>query len=93
MEPALRVDVLGPLQVWRDGARVEPTSPKQRAVLIDLVLHAGEIVSRDRLIDDLWGDQPPASAAGTVQNYISQLRRALGGDVVLTAGPGYGIAP
>jgi DNA-binding SARP family transcriptional activator len=81
--------VLGPLEVRREGRRVEPTSPKQRALLIDLLIHRGETVSRDRLIDDLWGDDPPATAAGVLQNYVSQLRRALGRDAVRTAGTGY----
>jgi DNA-binding SARP family transcriptional activator len=81
--------VLGPLEVTRDGRRVEPTSPKQRALLIDLLIHRGKTLGRDRLIDDLWGDEPPATAAGVLQNYMSQLRRALGADAVRTVGTGY----
>src|SRR5262249_18889352 len=85
----VRAAVLGPLEVTRDGRRVEPTSPKQRALLIDLLIHRGETVSRDRLTDDLWSDDPPATAGGVLQNYVSQLRRALGRDAVRTVGMGY----
>jgi DNA-binding SARP family transcriptional activator len=85
----VRACVLGPLEVTRDGRRVEPTSPKQRALLIDLLLHRGELVRRDRLIDDLWGDDPPTTAAGVLQNYVSQLRQRLGSDAVRTVGTGY----
>ena len=66
-----------------------PSSPKPRALLIDLLLHCGATVGRDRIIDDLWGEQPPATAAGVVQNYVSQLRRYLGADVLATTGQGY----
>src|SRR5438067_742292 len=83
--------VLGPLEVTRGGRRVEPTSPKQRALLIDLLIHRGETLSRDRLVDDLWGDSPPTTAAGVLQNYVSQLRRALGADAVRTAATGYAL--
>ena len=47
----VRAAVLGPLEVTRDGRRVEPTSPKQRALLIDLLIHRGETLGRDRLIE------------------------------------------
>ena len=87
----LQVGVLGPLLVERDGANVVPSSPKPRALLIDLLLHCGETITRDRIIDDLWGEQPPATAAGVVQNYVSQLRRYLGADVVATTGQGYAL--
>ena len=65
--------VLGPLEVERDGRRVEPGSPKQRALLLDLLVHQGETVSSDRLVDDLWAGNPPATAPGVLQNYISSL--------------------
>src|SRR5215218_8744349 len=88
-ESPVRAAVLGPLEVTWGGRRVEPTSPKQRALLIDLLIHRGETLGRDRLIDDLWGDDPPATAGGVLQNYVSQLRRALGADAVRTVGAGY----
>jgi len=85
----VRTALLGPLEVTREGQRVEPTSPKQRALLIDLLIHRGQVLGRDRLIDDLWGDDPPTTAPGVLQNYVSQLRRALGPDAVRTVGSGY----
>ena len=63
--------------------------PKQRALLAILLLRRGESVSSDRLIDQLWGERPPATAAKTVQGYVSHLRKALGDDVLLTRGGGY----
>jgi DNA-binding SARP family transcriptional activator len=83
--------ILGPLQVLRDGQAVEPGSPKQRALLVNLLVHHGQVVSRDRLIEDLWSGSPPSTGLGVLQNYISQLRKALGADVVVTRGPGYAL--
>ena len=65
--------------------------PKQRAVLAVLVLHRGEVVATDRLIDELWGEHPPASAAKTVQTYVSNLRKRLGDGVLVTRGRGYSL--
>ncbi|HKY75780.1 MAG TPA: BTAD domain-containing putative transcriptional regulator [Acidimicrobiia bacterium] len=83
--------ILGPLQVLRDGQAVEPGSPKQRALLLNLLVNHGRVVSRDRLIEDLWAGSPPSTGLGVLQNYVSQLRRALGPDVVVTRGPGYAL--
>ena len=66
------------MQVMRDGQAVEPGSPKQRALLIDLLVHHGEVVSRDQLIEDLWAGSPPSTGLGVLQNYVSQLRKAIG---------------
>src|SRR5919199_1573382 len=63
--------------------------PKQRAVLAILLLHRGQLVSTDRLSDELWGERPPATAAKTVQVYVSNLRKALGNGVLVTQGRGY----
>ena len=60
--------------------------PKQRALLAILLLHRGEVVSPDRLIDELWGEQPPASATKIVQGYVSNLRKALGDGLLVTRG-------
>ena len=68
---------------------VEPASPKLRALLVDLVVHHGQVVSRDRLIEDLWAGSPPSTGLGVLQNYVSQLRKTLGTNVVVTRGPGY----
>ena len=53
--------VLGPLEVVRDGERVRLGSPQQRRLLAVLVVHANEVVSSDRLVEVLWGDEPPPS--------------------------------
>ena len=81
--------ILGPLEV-ADGERaISFDAPKQRALLGLLLLHPNEVVSSERLIDELWGERAPATAAKVVQTYISQLRRALGPDVIATRPPGY----
>lgn len=69
--------LLGQVEVWCDGSRVEVGGPKQRAVLTALLVRAGRVVSLDQLIDDLWPGDPPARAAATVQVFVSNLRRAL----------------
>ena len=69
--------VLGPLQVAANGTSLPLGGAKQRAVLALLLLHANEVVSLDRLIDELWGESPPDSAANIVQGYVSHLRKAL----------------
>jgi DNA-binding SARP family transcriptional activator/DNA-binding beta-propeller fold protein YncE len=69
--------VLGPLQVAANGVFLPLGGTKQRAVLALLVLHANEVVSADRFIDELWGDSPPKSAANMVQGYVSHLRDVL----------------
>ena len=70
--------ILGPLEVVEDGERFVLGAVQQRALLAVLVLHFGETVSVDRLVDELWGERTPASAAKTVQVYVSQLRKSLG---------------
>ena len=57
----MEIGILGPLEVRVDGRFVPLGGPKQRVLLTTLLLHANETVSRDRLIDALWGDRPPAS--------------------------------
>lgn len=86
--------VLGPLLVRTDaGEPVVVPDTKVRALLLDLLVNLGRPVSADRLIDDLWGDQPPRNASGTLQARVSQLRTALaraesGGRALVTHGPG-----
>jgi DNA-binding SARP family transcriptional activator len=65
--------------------------PLQRAVLALLLTRPNEVVSADRLIDELWSGAPPRTAANTVQYYVSQLRKLLGSDRILTRAPGYAI--
>jgi predicted ATPase/DNA-binding SARP family transcriptional activator len=81
--------LLGPLEVYRDGEQVEVPGTKPSALLAMLLLHVGEVVSTDRLIDALWGERPPRTAGNTLQAHMTALRRVLGPDVVLTRAPGY----
>src|SRR5262245_7323083 len=83
--------VLGPLEVVEEGQPVALGGARQRALLAILLTRANEVVSTDRLIDELWGQQPPRAAANTVQYYVSQLRKALGSDRIVTQQPGYRI--
>jgi DNA-binding SARP family transcriptional activator/class 3 adenylate cyclase/tetratricopeptide (TPR) repeat protein len=83
--------VLGPLEVRDDGRTVPVGRGKQRALLALLLLHANEVVSTDRLIDELWGEQPPATAATALQVYVSKLRKSLGAGMIATKAPGYTI--
>ncbi len=69
--------ILGPLDALHEGREVALGGSKQRALLALLLLHANEVVSTDRLIDELWGESPPAAAAKSVQVQVSRLRKAL----------------
>jgi DNA-binding SARP family transcriptional activator len=81
--------LLGPFEVV-DGDRVLALGGvKPRSVLALLLLHANEVVSTDRLIDELWGDEPPATAVKSVQVHVSRLRKELGEDRLITRAPGY----
>ena len=66
--------VLGPLEADDGEGPLALGGAQQRAVLLLLVLSANRVVSRDRLIDELWGDDPPPTAVKTVQGYVSRLR-------------------
>ena len=81
--------ILGSLEVLENGRQVLLRGSKQRALLASLLLHANDVVSRDRLIDELWGASPPDTAPTALQVYVSQLRKALGRDLILTQPPGY----
>jgi DNA-binding SARP family transcriptional activator/tetratricopeptide (TPR) repeat protein len=81
--------VLGPLEVVDGGRVLDLGGQKQRALLALLVLDANRPVSRDRLIDALWEDRPTPTAAKALQVYVSQLRKTLGRDRVVTAPGGY----
>jgi predicted ATPase/DNA-binding SARP family transcriptional activator len=81
--------LLGPLEVVGDGAAIALGSPKQRALLAELLLSRGAAVPRERLVDALWGERPPASALNSLQIYVHGLRRAVGADRVETRGSAY----
>ncbi|MEU7831073.1 BTAD domain-containing putative transcriptional regulator [Nonomuraea sp. NPDC049129] len=90
----MRFGVLGPLSVWTPaGQPVQVPEAKVRALLADLLAHRGRPVSTDRLIEDLWGDRPPADAPAALRVKVSQLRRALGDrSLVAFRPPGYLLA-
>jgi DNA-binding SARP family transcriptional activator len=81
--------ILGPLEARADGRELALGGPKQRAVLAMLLLQANQPVSRDRLIDGLWAESPPRTAAHTLDDYVSRLRRTLGGDRIDRHPAGY----
>jgi DNA-binding SARP family transcriptional activator len=83
--------ILGPLEVLADGQPVSLGGSKQRALLVILLLHANEVVSRDRLIDELWGESPPDTAQTALHVHVSQLRKILGSETIVTLAPGYSI--
>jgi ABC-type transport system substrate-binding protein/DNA-binding SARP family transcriptional activator/DNA-binding beta-propeller fold protein YncE len=89
--PATDVRLLGPIELTLDGRGVEVGASKQRAVLAILALRPNAVVGVHELIDGLWGDAPPATAAKLIQQYVSQLRKLLAdGDAqIVTHARGY----
>jgi DNA-binding SARP family transcriptional activator len=81
--------ILGPLEVEGDRGPLALGGQQQRAVLAVLLLEAGRVVATDRLVDLLWGEDPPRTATTSLQNTISRLRRELGPDLLETRAPGY----
>jgi predicted ATPase/DNA-binding SARP family transcriptional activator len=81
--------VLGPLEVVRDGRPIRIGAPKERTLLLFLLLNANAAVSSDRMIDALWEDGPPSSATKLVQLYVSHLRSKLGRSAIATVPSGY----
>ena len=75
--PAMDFHILGPLEVLDEGRAVAVGGSKQQALLVLLLLHVNETLSTDRLIEDLWGERAPATAAKTVQVHVSRLHKAL----------------
>src|SRR6266536_6652614 len=69
--------ILGPLEVSADGRVLPLGSPKQRALLALLLVHANETLSRDRLIEELWAEAAPATVESALHSYLSRLRRLL----------------
>src|SRR5262245_15816813 len=95
----VRLRVLGPLDARVGGNPVPLGGPRQRAVLALLVAMRGDVVSVDRMIEDLWRGEPPAKAIASLQSYIANLRRTLEPDrpprapaeVIVSAAPGYAV--
>jgi len=85
----LEFRILGPVEVTDDGAPLQLGGQKQRALLALLLLNPNRVVSTDRIMDALWGEQVPRTAATSLQNFVSQLRKLLGSDVLVTKPPGY----
>jgi DNA-binding SARP family transcriptional activator len=81
--------ILGPLEVVGDAGPFVLGGQKQRALLALLLLRAGEVVATERLVTELWGERPPKTATTSLQNFVSQLRKLFGSDLVETKPPGY----
>src|SRR6185312_9303849 len=83
--------ILGPLEVRDDDRELLLGGGKQRALLALLLIHPNEALSTDRLVEELWEESPPPTAARILHNYVSQLRRVLGNDRLQTQGRGYAL--
>jgi DNA-binding SARP family transcriptional activator len=82
--------ILGPLEVVAEHGTVS-LSPKQRALVALLLLHAGETLTTDRLVDDLWSGHPPKTATTSLWNLVTQVRKLLPPDVLVTKPAGYAL--
>ena len=81
--------ILGALEVTRDGETVTVSAPKERVLLLSLLLRPNAVVAVDELVEALWDARAPSSAAKLVQLYVSNLRKLLGADSITTSAPGY----
>jgi len=81
--------ILGRLEVVRDGVQVELTGQRQLAALVALLLDANRVVPAERVVDAIWGEEPPPTATTALRNTITQLRKLLGSDAIETRPPGY----
>ncbi|MFW0793312.1 BTAD domain-containing putative transcriptional regulator [Gordonia sp. CPCC 205515] len=96
---AIRLSMLGPLHLEMDSQPTELGARSQRALIARLVVAGGQVVSTDRLIDDLWSGEPPPKALTSLQAYISNLRRILEPDrppraparILVSEPPGYAL--
>jgi DNA-binding SARP family transcriptional activator/ABC-type transport system substrate-binding protein/streptogramin lyase len=91
MSGRLRIGVLGPFEVARNGKSVEIPPGKVRALLTLLLLDRGRVVPVDRLVEQLWDGRPPPSASKQVQVYVARLRKLLGDGLLVTSSPGYAL--
>jgi DNA-binding SARP family transcriptional activator/DNA-binding beta-propeller fold protein YncE len=90
------VNILGPIEVrGHEGREIRLPAGRERSLFVLLLIHRGEVVSTDRIIDVLWGSQPPGAAMKAIQGYVSHLRRVLepGGanSLLVTQSPGYAL--
>ena len=85
----LRFRILGPLEVTQDGVQLQLGGKQRQSLLVVLLLHANEPVASEQLIDELWGEAPPETAAKIIQNNVSQLRKLLRPGSLRTSGRGY----
>ena len=85
----IQISLLGVVEATLEGQPVELGSPQQRALLALLAVRAGAVVPVETMIDTLWPDDPPASAAKVVQTYVSRLRKAFGDETIQRRGRGY----
>ena len=81
--------ILGPLEVEGDRGPVALGGQRQKGLLTMLLLEAGRVVATERLVDLLWGEEPPRTATTSLQNSISRLRKELGAEILETRAPGY----
>src|SRR3954468_6326993 len=81
--------ILGPVEVVDEGRALPLGGARQRALLTALIMRMNEVVPADRLLDEAWADDPPASGVRVVQVYGSELRKLLGPDAIQTRPPGY----
>ena len=91
MSEPLDFRILGPFEVAQEGRTLDLPAGKPRALLALLLLRRGEVVSVDALVDELWGESPPQTAAKNVQGYVARLRRTLGDGALTTRAPGYAL--
>jgi SARP family transcriptional regulator, regulator of embCAB operon len=85
----VRYRVLGPIEVYKDGRVATPTAPKTATVLAVLLVRSNHLVLTETLMEEIWGERPPASASTTLQTYIYQIRCGLGRDTIATRPGGY----
>ncbi|WP_433260205.1 BTAD domain-containing putative transcriptional regulator [Actinosynnema sp. CS-041913] len=95
----LFVELLGPVRAWRAGTEIDVGAARRRAVFTVLAVRAGQAVSREELIDGVWGDAPPATAGASLYTYVSGLRRAFEpqrskrstAEIIVSTGGGYSL--
>ncbi len=95
----LRVQLLGAVRAWRGDTELALGSARQRALFTVLAMRANQVVSREELVDAIWGESPPGAVDSSLYTYVSRLRRALepvrskwtGGQMLVSAGSGYSL--